>query len=45
MDNPLPVIPGLTIEGMLGSGGRPYFSCVAMPEKGGTVTSRMVVNG
>ncbi|MBP2322686.1 serine/threonine protein kinase [Kibdelosporangium banguiense] len=28
-----------------GSNGKPYFYCVAMPEAGGTVTSRMFVNG
>jgi eukaryotic-like serine/threonine-protein kinase len=28
-----------------GSGGKPYFYCLAMPEEGGTQTSRMFVNG
>ncbi|MET0234892.1 MAG: serine/threonine-protein kinase [Kibdelosporangium sp.] len=28
-----------------GSDSKPYFYCVAMPEKGGTSTSRMFVNG
>jgi eukaryotic-like serine/threonine-protein kinase len=28
-----------------GSDGKPYFYCIAMPEEGGTMTSRMFVNG
>lgn len=28
-----------------GSNGKPYFYCLAMPEQGGTQTSRMFVNG